>query len=111
MSNQNKRINVVGPLIIVLAIVIYAFSKGFWEGVNLLGEIVNIFGTLFVWVIGFIWDIPIIRQKIIKNCITTIIIIVIFGTSLSKAENKVASIIIGGGVSLVCAILAWCNLI
>lgn len=108
---SNKKSSVVPALIFLLALVVYAFSTGFLNGIHLLGDILNIFGTIFVSMINLIWNIPVIGQKIIKNCITTIIIIAIFGTSLSKAENKVASIIIGGGVSLVCTILAWCNLI
>lgn len=108
---SNKKSNVVPALIFLLALVAYAFSTGFLNGIHLLGDILNIVGTIFVSMINLIWNIPVIGQKIIKNCITTIIIIVIFGTSLSKAENKVASIIIGSGVSLVCTILAWCNLI
>lgn len=108
---SNKKSSMVSALIFPVAIIIYAFSTGFLNGIHLLGDILNIFGTIFVSMINSIWNIPVIGQKIIKNCITTIIIIVIFGTSLSKAENKVASIIIGGGVSLVCTILAWCNLI
>ena len=108
---SNKKSSVVPALIFLLALVVYAFSTGFLNGIHLLGDILNIFGTIFVSMINLIWNIPEMGQKIIKNCITTIIIIVIFGTSLSKAENKVASIIIGGGVSLVCTILAWCNLI
>lgn len=108
---SNKKSSVVPALIFLLALVVYAFSTGFLNGIHLLGDILNIFETIFVFMINLIWNIPVIGQKIIKNCITTIIIIVILGTSLSKVENKVASIIIGGGVSLVCAILAWCNLI
>lgn len=111
MTNQNNRINIVGPLIIVGLILFCAFQNSFLDGMKLLGEIVNIFGTVFVWVIGFIWDIPVIGQKIIKNCVTTIIIVVFFGTSLRKSENKILTWIVGGGVSIVCAFLSWCNLI
>lgn len=28
---------------------IYAFSQGVWVGLNLLGDIFNIFGTVFIW--------------------------------------------------------------
>lgn len=107
MSKKNGGVNVVGPLIIVGLILFCAFQHSFLDGLKILGEIVNIFGTLFVWVIGFIWDIPIIGQKIIKNCVTTIIIVVFFGTSLSKSENKILTWIIGGAVSLFCAVLSW----
>lgn len=102
----------IAPLVLIAALIIYAFSTGgFWAGVHLLGDILNIFGTIFVWVIGFIWNIPVVGQKVIKNCITTIIIAVVFGTSLSKSENKIASLVVGGIVSLVCLLLSWSNLI
>ena len=51
------KINIVGPLILVLALLIYAFSQGFWVGLNLLGDIVNIFGTVFIWLLNFIFSI------------------------------------------------------
>ena len=107
---MNKRL-LVFLSIVVFALIVYAFSQGFLNGIHLLGDILNIFGMIFVSMLNLIWNIPVIGQKIIKNCITTIIIVIIFGTSLSNAENKAASFIIGGGVSLVCAFLAWCNLI
>lgn len=102
----------IAPLVLIAALIMYAFSTGgFWAGVHLLSDILNIFGTIFVSIIGFIWNIPVVGQKVIKNCITTIIIAVIFGTSLSKSENKIASLVIGGIVSLICLILSWSNLI
>lgn len=97
----------IAPLLIILALVVYAFSQGFWTGVNLLGDIINIFGTIFVLLIKLIWNIPVMGQKIIKRCITTIIIAIVFGTTLSKSENKILTWIIGGGVSLVCLVLSW----
>ena len=111
MSKKSSNVNIVGPLILVLALVIYAFSQGFWVGLNLLGDIINIFGTVFVWLIGFIWDIPIIGQKIIKNSFTTLIIVIFFGTSLSKSEHKILTLIIGGAVSLFCAVLSWIGMV
>ena len=107
MSKKSGGVNVVGPLILVLALVVYAFSQGFWTGVYLLGDILNIFGSIFVCIIGFIWGIPIVGQKIIKRCVTTIIIAVIFGKSLGESENKILTWIIGGAVSLFCAVLSW----
>lgn len=107
MTNQNNRINIIGPLIIVGLILFCAFQNSFLDGMKLLGEIVNIFGTVFVLIIKMIWNIPVMGQKIIKRCVTTIIIAVVFGTSLSKSENKIASLLIGGGVSLVCLLLSW----
>ena len=102
----------LSPLLFLISLIIYAFSiGGFWEGVHLLGDILNVFGAIFVWVIGFIWNIPVVGQKIIKNCITTVIIFILFGTSLNKSDNKIASLVIGGIVSLVCLLLSWSNLI
>ena len=110
MSKRDSEFNIVGPLMLVLALLIYAFSHGFWTGLNLLGDIINIFGTVFVWLIKLIWNIPVMGQMIIKRCVTTIIIIVFFGTSLSNSENKILTLIIGGGVSLVCLVLSWIGL-
>ena len=97
----------IGPLILVGVILFCAFQSSFLDGMKLLGEIVNIFGSVFVLLIGFIWDIPIIGQKIIKRCVTAIIIALVFRASLSESENKILTWIIGGGVSLVCLILSW----
>lgn len=102
----------IAPLVLIAALIMYAFSTGgFWAGVYLLSDILNIFGTIFVSIVGFVWNIPVVGQKVIKNCITTIIIAVIFGVSLNKSENKIASLVIGGIVSLVCLLLSWSNLI
>lgn len=61
------KINIVGSLILVLALLIYAFSQGFWVGLNLLGDIVNIFGTVFIWLLNFIFSIPEVAQEIVKR--------------------------------------------
>ena len=97
----------IGPLILVGLILFCAFQSSFLDGLKILGDILNIFGSIFVCIIGFIWEIPIVGQKIIKRCVTTIIIAVIFGKSLGESENKILTWIIGGAVSLFCAVLSW----
>ena len=97
----------IGPLILVGLILFCAFQNSFLDGMKLLGEIVNIFGAIFVLLIKLIWNVPVVGQKIIKRCVTTIIIALVFGASLSESENKILTLIIGGGVSLVCLILSW----
>lgn len=109
---SGKRTTIIYILIFLLTlVVVYAFSTGFLNGVHLLGDILNILGAMVTSLLCLIWNIPVMGQKMIKNSITTIIIILVFGSSLSKSENKVMSLVIGSGVSLVCAVLVWCNLI
>ena len=109
MSCKKSGINIIAPLFLLLALVVYAFSTGFINGVHLLGDILNIFGSLFVAILNLIWNIPIIGQKIIKNAITTIIILVIWGKY--ETDNKILKFAVGGGVSLICLLLTWSNLI
>ena len=48
MSRKNNEVNIIGPLIIVGLILFCAFQNSFLGGLKTLGEIVNIFGTVFV---------------------------------------------------------------
>ena len=109
MSKKSGGINIVGPLILVLALVIYAFSQGFWTGLNLLGEIVNIFGTLFVFVFKFIFSIPQVAEEITKRVVTTLLIL---GLSTwwcveDIVEQKIVNIIAKIIVAILFAVLSW----
>lgn len=101
------KINIVGPLILVLALLIYAFSQGVWVGLNLLGDIVNIFGTVFIWLLNFIFSIPEVAQEIVKRILTTLLVWGFFGFSLYKSEKKFAYGVMGAVASVLCTILSW----
>ncbi|MBO7345813.1 MAG: hypothetical protein J6U92_07755 [Clostridia bacterium] len=99
----------IGPLIFVLALVVYAFSQGFWMGLNVLGDIVNIFGTVFVWLIKLIFSIPQVAEEIIKRVVTTLLIL---GLSTwwcveDFVEQKIVNIIAKIIVAIIFAILSW----
>ena len=53
----------VGIVILVGLILFCAFQSSFLGGLQVLGEIVNIFGTLFVWLLKY-WWVPV--------CVTTL---------------------------------------
>jgi DMSO reductase anchor subunit len=63
---MSKR-SIVGPLILVGLILFCAFQSSFLDGMKLLGEIVNIFGTVFVWLIKFVFSIPQVAEEIISK--------------------------------------------
>ena len=101
------KINIVGPLILVLALLIYAFSQGFWGGLNLLGDIVNIFGTVFIGLLNLIFSIPEVAQEIVKRILTTLLVWGFFGFSLYKSEEKFAYVVMRAVASVLCTILSW----
>lgn len=72
---SNKKSSVVPALIFLLALVVYAFSTGFLNGIHLLGDILNIFGTVFVWLIKLMFSIPQLAEEIMKRVITTLLIL------------------------------------
>ncbi len=109
MSKRNGGVNIVGPLILVLALVIYAFSQGFWAGLNVLGDIINIFGTVFVWGFKLIFSIPQVAEEITKRVVTTILIL---GLSTwwcveDGLEQNIVNIIAKGIVAILFTVLSW----
>lgn len=72
---SNKKSSVVPALIVLLALVVYAFSTGFLNGIHLLGDILNIFGAVFVWLIKLMFSIPQLAEEIMKRVITTLLIL------------------------------------
>lgn len=72
---SNKKSSVVPALICLLALVVYAFSTGFLNGIHLLGDILNIFGAVFVWLIKLMFSIPQLAEEIMKRVITTLLIL------------------------------------
>lgn len=76
-------------------------------GMRILGEIINIFGTVIVWVLNAIFSIPDLAQEITKRVITSILVWAIYGFGLRGAEKKIAWGIMGAVASVICTVLAW----
>ena len=74
MSKKSGGVNVVGPLIIVGLILFCAFQSSFLDGLKILGEIVNIFGTLFVFVFKLVFSIPQVAEEVLKRVVTTLLV-------------------------------------
>jgi len=99
----------VGPLILVALILFCAFQSSFLDGLKILGEIVNIFGTVFVWVFKLIFSIPQVAEEIIKRVVTTLLIL---GLSTwwcveDVVEQKIVNIIAKVIVAILFAVLSW----
>ena len=71
---MNKK-TIIGSLVLVGLILFCAFQSSFLDGLIILGEIVNIFGTVFVWVFKLIFSIPQVAEEIIKRVVTTLLIL------------------------------------
>ena len=112
MSNKKSGINIIAPLLLLLALVVYAFSTGFINGVHLLGDILNIFGTVFVWLLKLIFSIPQVAEEIVKRGLTTLLIAVftMWWCIQDKTEKKVVGIIAKIIVAVFMAILSWVGL-
>lgn len=99
----------VGPLILVALILFCAFQSSFLDGLIILGEIVNIFGTVFIWLFKFIFSIPQVAEEIIKRVVTTLLIL---GLSAwwcveDVVEQKIVNIIAKIIVAILFAVLSW----
>lgn len=104
-----NRKSIIFPSLLVLALLIYAFSQGFWVGLNLLGDIINIFGTIFIWLFKLIFSIPQVAEEIIKRVVTTLLIL---GLSTwwcveDVVEQKIVNIIAKIIVAILFAVLSW----
>lgn len=109
MSKKDSEINFIGPLILVGLILFCAFQSSFLDGLKILGEIVNIFGTVFVWVFKLIFSIPQVAEEIIKRVVTTLLIL---GLSTwwcveDVVEQKIVKIIAKIIVAILFAVLSW----
>ena len=79
---------------------------------KLLGEIVNIFGTVFAWFINFIFSIPQVEEAVLKRIITTLLV---WGLCAwwsvddfrDKAEMKIVNLIAKGIVAILFTVLSW----
>lgn len=99
---------IIGVVVLVGLILYCAFSTGgFLAGMRILGEIINIFGTVFVSIFNALFSIPELAQEIVKRVLTTILVWVAFGVGLRGAEKKLAWGIMGGVASLICTALSW----
>ena len=100
---------IIGPLILVGLILFCAFQHSFLDGLKILGEIVNIFGAVFVWVFKLIFSVPQVAEEIIKRVVTTLLIL---GLSTwwcveDVVEQKIVNIIAKIIVAILFAVLSW----
>lgn len=109
MSRKNNEVNIIGPLIIVGLILFCAFQSSFLGGLKTLGEIVNIFGTVFVWLIKLIFSIPQLAEEIMKRIITTLLILALSAWWCidDVREKQIVNIISKIIVAILFAVLSW----
>ncbi len=102
----------VGTVILVGLILFCAFQNSFLSGLQVLGEIVNIFGTVFVWLLKLIFSIPQVAEEIVKRVLTTLLIAVftMWWCIQDKTEKKMVGIIAKIIVAVIMAILSWVGL-
>lgn len=106
---SNKKSSVVPALIFLLALVVYAFSTGFLNGIHLLGDILNILGTVFVWLIKLMFSIPQLAEEIMKRVITTLLILALSAWWCvdDVREKQIVKIISKIIVAILFAVLSW----
>lgn len=112
MSKKDNQINFIGPLILVGLILFCAFQSSFLDGLKILGEIVNIFGTVFVWVFKLIFSIPQVAEEVLKRIVTTLLV---WGLCAwwsvddfrDSAELKIVNIIAKGIAAILFTVLSW----
>ena len=103
---------IIGPLVLVGLILFCAFQSSFLDGLKILGEIVNIFGTLFVFVFKLIFSIPQVAEEVLKRVVTTLLV---WGLSAwwcvdgfsDKAEIKIVNIVAKIIVAILFTVLSW----
>jgi hypothetical protein len=108
---MNKK-TIIGPLVLVGLILFCAFQSSFLDGLKILGEIVNIFGTVFVWVFKLIFSIPQVAEEVLKRIVTTLLV---WGLCTwwsvddfeDSVELKIVNIIAKGIVAILFTILSW----
>lgn len=109
MSRKNNRISIIGLFIIVGLILFCSFQSSFLDGLKILGEIVNIFGTVFVLVIKLIFSIPQLAEEIVKRIITTLLVFALSAWWCvdDVREKQVVNIISKVIVAILFAALSW----
>lgn len=109
MSRKNNEVNIIVPLIIVGLILFCAFQNSFFGGLKTLGEIVNIFGTVFVWLIKLMFSIPQLAEEIMKRVITTLLILALSAWWCidDVREKQIVKIIAKIIVAVSFAVLSW----
>ncbi len=108
---MNKK-TIIGLLVLVGLILFCAFQHSFLDGLKILGEIVNIFGTLFVFVFKLIFSIPQVAEEVLKRIITTLLV---WGLCAwwsvddfrDSAELKIVNIIAKIMVAILFTVLSW----
>ncbi|MBQ7171048.1 MAG: hypothetical protein IJR89_02095 [Clostridia bacterium] len=99
---------VIGIVVLAGLVLYCTFSTGgFVAGMRALGDIVNIFGTVFVELLKAIFAIPEMAQEITKRIITTILVWAVYGFGLRGTEKKIAWGVMGAVASVICTVLSW----
>lgn len=99
----------IGSLILVGLILFCAFQSSFLDGMKLLGEIINVFGAVFVCLLKLIFSIQFVAEKIIKRIITTILVwgVCAWCCIDSDEEIKIVNIVINVIVAILFTVLSW----
>lgn len=103
-----RRKSIIGGVVVVGLLLFCAFSQGgFLAGMKVLGEIVNIFGTVFVYLLKAVFSIPELAQELTKRILTTLLVWTFYGVGLRGTEKKIIWGVMGAIASAVCTVLAW----
>lgn len=109
MSRKNDGVSIVALLIIVGLILFCAFQNSFLSGLKTLGEIVNILGAVFVWLIKLIFSIPQLAEEILKRIITTLLVLILSAWWCvdDVKEQQIVKVISKVIVAILFAVLSW----
>ncbi|MBP5349710.1 MAG: hypothetical protein J6Z13_05110 [Clostridia bacterium] len=105
-----KKSSVIGAIVFVGLLLFCAFSQGgFLAGMKVLGEIVNIFGTAFVFLLKAIFSIPELAQELTKRILTTLLVWTFYGFGLygTDKNEKIIWGVMGAIASAAVTFLTW----
>lgn len=103
-----KRNSIIGGVVVIGLLLFCAFSQGgFLAGMKVLGEIVNVFGTVFVYLLKAVFSIPELAQELTKRILTTLLVWTFYGFYLHGKEKTIIWSIMGAIASAVVTVLAW----
>ena len=107
-----KRKSIIGGVVVIGLLLFCAFSQGgFLAGMKVLGEIVNIFGTVFVFLMKAIFSIPELAQELTKRILTTLLVWTFYGFGLYGTEKKIIWGVMGAIASASVTVLAWVGML
>ncbi len=103
-----KRNSIIGGVVVVGLLLFCAFNQGgFLAGMKVLGEIVNVFGTAFVFLLKAIFSIPELAQELTKRILTTLLVWTFYGVGLRGTEKKIIWGVMGAIASAAVTFLTW----